>query len=190
MISHIIFLINIFEIIVAFNDIHCFFIDKDLIKDILDLVIIVKYSVYAFFKYISIRIHYYYLMIYTIFVLPHIPFVLFILKYFYVFKRTAIWYMRYFKFISKRRKWWKLYYKFHRINYFKVLFFILFFILFWLMWKRKQTYLKRSIIIRLIFFYFLSIYLSDIFVVLFDYSIIGYILALFISFFMIFITLN
>jgi len=50
--------------------------------------------------------------------------------------------------------------------------------------------LKRSFIIRLLIFYFLSIYLSDIFVVLFDYSTIGYLLALFISFLMVFITLN
>src|SRR6185437_3165860 len=104
MISYIIFLLNVFEIIVSFNDIFCLFIDKNLIKDILDLVIIVKYSVYVFFKYISIQLHYYYLMIYTIFVLPHVPFVLFILKYFYVFKRTAILYIRYFNFISTRRK--------------------------------------------------------------------------------------
>ena len=90
MISYIIFLINVLEIIVTFNDIHCLFIDKNFIKDIFNLVIIVKYSVYAFFKYILIRLHYYYLMIYTIFVLPHVPFILFILKYFYVFKRIAI----------------------------------------------------------------------------------------------------
>jgi len=190
MISYIIFLINLFDIFFSFNNIQCYFIDKNFIKDILDLIVILKYAFYASFKYLFIQIHYYYLMIYTIFVLPHIPFLLFILKNFYVIKATLVWYIRYLKFISKKRKWWKLYYKFHRIYHFKVLFYILFFALFILMWKRRQTYLKRSFIIRLLFYYFLAIYLSDIFVVLFDYSSIGYILALFISFFMVFITLN
>lgn len=190
MISYIIFLINLSEIIFIFTDFQCFFIDKNFIKDILDFIVIVKYAIYVFFKYISIQIHYYYLIIYTIFVLPHVPFLLFILKYFYVIKRSVVWYIRYLKFISKKRKWWKLYYKFHRIYHFKVLFFILFFVLFVLMWRRRHTYLKRSFIIRLVFFYFLAIYLSDIFVVLFDYSTVGYLLALFISFLMVFITLN
>lgn len=190
MISYIIFFINFSEIIFSWNDFQCFFIDKNFIKDILDLIVIVKYALYAFFKYISIQIHYYYLIIYTIFVLPHIPFLLFVLKYFNVIKKSLIWYIRYFKFISKKRKWWKLYYKFHRIHHFKVLFYILIFVLFILMWRRRHTYLKRGFIIRLLLFYFLSIYLSDIFVVLFNYSTIGYLLALFVSFLMIFITLN
>jgi hypothetical protein len=90
MISYIIFFINFIEIIMTFNDIQCLFIDKNFIRDMLDLVVIVKYSVYAFFKYISIQIHYYYLMIYIIFILPHVPFVLFILKYFYIIKRIII----------------------------------------------------------------------------------------------------
>jgi hypothetical protein len=90
MISYIIILLNIFEIIITFNDILCLFIDKNNIKNILDLIVIVKYSIYIFFKYILIKLHYYYLMIYTIVVLPHVPFVLFILKNFYIFKKTAI----------------------------------------------------------------------------------------------------
>ena len=173
-----------------YNDISCFFIDKNLIKEILDFLVILKYTFYAFFKSISIKLHYYFLMIYTIFVLPHIPFVLFILKYFYIIKKNVVWWIRYIKFISKRRKWWRLYFKFHRIYYFKVVFFILLLILFVLIWRRRHTYLKRSIIIRLLVFYFLSLYLSDILVVLFNFSIIGHLLALFISFFLVFITLN
>lgn len=190
MLSYIIFLINVFDLFIVFNDLQCFFIDKSFIKDVLDLIVIFKYTFYVAFKYLYIQIHYYYLMIYTIFILPHIPFLLFILKNFYVIKASFIWYIRYLKFMSKKRKWWKLYYKFHRIYHFKVLFFILFFVLFILMWRRRQTYLKRSFIIRLLFYYFLAIYLSDVLVVLFDYSVIGYLLALFISFFLVFITLN
>ena len=90
MISYIIFLINLSEIIFVFTDFQCFFIDKNFIKDILDFIVIVKYAIYVFFKYISIQLHYYYLIIYTIFVLPHVPFLLFILKYFYVIKRSAV----------------------------------------------------------------------------------------------------
>jgi hypothetical protein len=190
MISYIIFLINLFDIYITFSDFQCFFIDKNFIKDVLDFIVIIKYALYVFYKYIIIKLHYYYLMIYTIFVLPHVPFLLFILKNFYVIKKTVVWYIRYIKLMSKKRKWWKLYYKFHRIHYFKVLFYILFIGLFILMWRRRQTYLKRSFIIRLLLFYFLAIYLSDFFVVLFDYSIIGYFLALFISFLMVYITLN
>ena len=190
MISYFIFFINVFEILYTCSDINCYFIDKNFIRDILDFIVIVKYTFYVMWKYITIKVHYYYLMIYTIFVLPHIPFLLFILKYFNAIKKSLVWYIRYLKFISKKRKWWKLYYKFHRVSYFKVLFFILFFVLFHLMWRRRQTYLKRTFIFKLILYYFLVIYLSDIFVVLFDYSIIGYLLTLFIPFLIIFITLN
>lgn len=188
--SYIIFFINIIELYINFNDIKICFIDKNLIKDIIDFLIVLKYSFYVSFKYLSIQIYYYYLMIYTIFILPHIPFVLFILKYFYIIKKTLVWYIRYLKFISKKRKWWKLYYKFHRIYYFKFLFFILFFILFIHMWRRRNTYLKRSIIIRLLVFYFLSLYVSDILIVLFNYSWFSYVLSLLISFLMVYITLN
>jgi hypothetical protein len=105
MISYIIYLVNLFEIFITINDISCLFIDKSFIKDILDLIIIVKYSVYAFFKYILVKLHYYYLMMYTILVLPHVPFLIFILKYFYNFKKIMVFYIRYFKIISKKRKW-------------------------------------------------------------------------------------
>ena len=121
MISYIIFFINLFDIINTFSDFQCYFIDKDFMRNILDLIIIIKYTFYVMFKYILIKLHYYYLIIYTIFVLPHVPFLLFILKYSYVIKRSVVWYIRYFKFISKKRKWFKLYYKFHRIHHFKVL---------------------------------------------------------------------
>ena len=90
MISYIIFLINVFDLYIIFNDFQCFFIDKNFIKDVLDFIVIIKYAFYAFYKYIVIQIHYYYLMIYTILVLPHIPFLLFILKYFYIIKRSVI----------------------------------------------------------------------------------------------------
>lgn len=191
MISYIILFINIFDVInYTFSGFQCYFIDKNFIQNILDFIVIVKYTFYVMFKYISIKIYYYYLIIYTIFVLPHVPFLLFILKYFYVIKKSVIWYIRYLKFISKKRKWFKLYYKFHRIHYFKVLFFILFFVLFFLMLRRKNTYLKRSILLRLLFFYFSAIYLSDFFVVLFEYHPIGYILSLLIPFLLVFITLN
>ena len=72
------------------NDLQCFFIDKNFIKDVLDLVVILKYTFYVSFKYLSIQIHYYYLMMYTIFVLPHLTFLLFILKNFYIVKATFI----------------------------------------------------------------------------------------------------
>ena len=90
MISYIIFVINTFEIIYTFSDLQCYIIDKNFIRDVLDFIIIVKYTCYAMLKYISIQIHYYYLMIYTIFVLPHVPFLLFILKYFYVIKKSLV----------------------------------------------------------------------------------------------------
>ena len=90
MISYIIFLINVFDLYIIFNDFQCFFIDKNFIKDVLDFIVIIKYALYAFYKYILIKLHYYYLMIYTIFVLPHVPFLLFILKNFYVIKRTLV----------------------------------------------------------------------------------------------------
>ena len=90
MASYIIFLINVFDLFIVFNDLQCFFIDKNFIKDALDLIVILKYTFYVAFKYLSIQIHYYYLMIYTIFVLPHIPFLLFILKNFYVIKASFI----------------------------------------------------------------------------------------------------
>jgi hypothetical protein len=90
MFSYILFFINLFDLYIMYNDISCFFIDKNLIKEFLDFLVILKYSFYVFFKSIAIKVHYYYLMIYTIFVLPHIPFVLFILKYFYIIKKDVI----------------------------------------------------------------------------------------------------
>lgn len=90
MLSYLIFVINIFDILFDLNNLQCYFIDKNFIKDILDLIIILKYAFYASLKYLSIQIQYYYLMIYTIFVLPHIPFLLFILKNFYVIKATFV----------------------------------------------------------------------------------------------------
>lgn len=90
MISYIIFVMNILDIIVTFSDLSCNFIDKNFIRDILDFIVVVKYAIYATFKYLSIQIHYYYLMAYTIFVLPHVPFLLFVLKYFYVIKKSLV----------------------------------------------------------------------------------------------------
>ena len=90
MISYIIFVINVFDLFIVFNDLQCFFIDKSFIKDVLDLIVILKYTFYVAFKYLYIQIHYYYLMIYTIFILPHIPFLIFILKNFYVIKASFI----------------------------------------------------------------------------------------------------
>ena len=104
MISYIIFLMNFCELLTLFSDFNCSFIDKNFIRDVLDFIVIVKYTIYVALKYIMIKVHYYYLIIYTIFVLPHVPFVLFILKYFYVIKRSLVWYIRYLKFISKKRK--------------------------------------------------------------------------------------
>ena len=90
MISYIIFLINLSEIIFIFSDFQCFFIDKNFIKDVLDFIVIVKYAIYVFFKYILVQIHYYYLIIYTILVLPHVPFLLFTLKYFHIIRKSVV----------------------------------------------------------------------------------------------------
>ena len=104
MVSYLIFFINLFELLSTYSDLSCCFIDKDFIRDILNFIVVVKYTIYATFKYILIQMHYYYLMFYTIFVLPHVPFLLFILKYFYVMKKILIRFIRWLKFRSKRRK--------------------------------------------------------------------------------------
>jgi hypothetical protein len=90
MISYILFFINLFDLYIMYNDISCLFIDKQFIKELLDFLVILKYTFYVLFKFIAINLHYYYLMIYTILVLPHIPFFLFILKYFYIIKKDVV----------------------------------------------------------------------------------------------------
>jgi len=104
MFSYIIFFVNLLELYVNFSDIQISIIDKNLIKDILDFIVALKYSFYASFKYISIKMHYYFLLFYTMFVFPNIPFAVVLLKHIYVIKKTVMWYIRYLKFISKRRK--------------------------------------------------------------------------------------
>jgi hypothetical protein len=90
MISYILFFINLFDLYIMYNDISCLFIDKNFIKEFLDFIVILKYTFYVLYKSIAIKVHYYYLMLYTILVLPHIPFVLFILKRFYIIKKEVV----------------------------------------------------------------------------------------------------
>ena len=90
MLSYILFFINLLDLYIIYNDISCLFIDKNFIKEFLDFLVILKYTFYVLFKSVAIKLHYYYLMVYTILVLPHVPFVLFILKHFYIIKKDVV----------------------------------------------------------------------------------------------------
>ena len=90
MIFYISFIINILELYISINDLQCLFIEKDkqIIKEILNFIVIFKYACYVLLKIIIIKFNYYFLLFYTILVIPHIPFLLFVLKHFYIIKKT------------------------------------------------------------------------------------------------------
>lgn len=92
--------------------------------------------------------------------------------------------------IIKKTRFFRNYYKFHKIDYLKFLFFIICLIIFFLMWKRRNTYFKRSFIITLAKYYMLTMFLSWMLVPLISNTFIGISLSLLIVFIYIFLKLN
>ena len=169
------------------------FIDKTYIIILINLLNIFIYSVYKFINIIFINIYFYFMQFYIIFISNTMfnkwsnILIIFFLK----LEKNIFETCRYYsKKILKKRRWWKIYYRFYKISYLKFLFFILFFSIFILMWRRRNTYLKRNFIINLMFFYLLSIYIAFILVNIFNSIILGVLLSLFLSFLIIYIRLN
>lgn len=153
----------------------------------------IKYIFYSNIKKIMLYVYYYIIQIFLIIVYNNMPnkFVKDYLYYYYILKQSILQTKKYIM-LGYVKKWrfWRNYYRFYHISYLKILFFFLFFILFILMWKRRNTYLKRIYIWNLILFYMFSVIISFFLWPLFLNKFLSICISLLISFFIIFFRLN
>lgn len=169
------------------------FFDKKDIMLLVNLINLLYYNLYKIIKNISLTFYFYYIQFYLIFIYNNTSNRLLysFFYYFFLLKKNILYFVRFIlrRFI-KRRRWWKYYYKFGHISYLRVFVFLYAFLIFFLMWKRRNTYLKRSFIINIIKLYLLSFLISSILVPFFHYSFLSILFSLTISFFIIYFRLN
>ena len=169
------------------------FFDKNSLLNCMNIFNFIKYICYSNIKKIMLYIYYYIIQIFLIVVYNNMPnkFVKIYLNYYYIFKNNILQGKKYIM-LGYVKKWrfWRNYYRFYHISYLKILFFFLFFILFILMWKRRNTYLKRAYIWNLILFYIFSVLISFLLWPLFLNKFLSICISLLISFLIIFFRLN
>lgn len=182
-----------FQNIINSNWIEFYVLQKDKILYWINIYNFIHYILYKRLKFLMINIYYYFIQMFLLFIYNNMPnfFVGSYIYYYYRVKNTFFYYKKYLSMrFVKPYRFWRIFYRFHHISYLRVLFFILLFILFILMWKRRNTYLKRTIIVNLILFYLFSVMLSYLFWPLFVNKFISICLSLFLAFFLICLKLN
>jgi hypothetical protein len=170
-----------------------FFFNKNDILMLINLINLLNYNIYKIIKDFSLFFYVHCIQFYIIFIYNNTynKFLNNLFYYFFFFKRNILYFGRLIlRRIIKKRRWWKYYYKFGHISYLKVFIFLYAFLIFFLMWKRRNTYLKRTFLINLIKLYLLSFMISSILVPFFHYSFLSILFSLTISFFIVFFRLN
>jgi hypothetical protein len=169
------------------------FFDKDQILYYMNIFNFIKYICYSNIKKLTLYVYYYIIQIFLIVVYNNMPNIIVknYIYYYYTLKKNSIFYIKYVM-LGYVKKWrfWRSYYRFYHIDYLKFLFFLLFIILFFLMWKRRNTYLKRAYFWNLLLFYMFSIFISFLLWPLFYNKCLSVCISLIISFFLIFFRLN
>lgn len=169
------------------------FFDKNDIILLINLINLLYYNLYKICKNISLSLYFYYIQFYLIFIYNNTSnkFLKNYFYYFFLWKKNILYFCRFIlRRIIKKRRWWKYYYKFGHISYLRVGFFLYAILIFFLMWKRRNTYLKRSFIINIIKLYLLSFLISSLLVPFFHYSFLSIFISLTLSFLIIFFRLN
>lgn len=155
----------------------------------------IKYLCYKKVKYLSLQLYYYIIQSYLFLIFNNMPnkFFSYIYKGFDTIKNVLKNFMIYFlknSIIKCGQIIWDFFYRFHNLEYMRFMFFILFFILFFLMWKRRNTYNKRTIILNLFIFYVLATAISLILMPLFYNEFLCIIISLLLAFMYIYLRLN
>lgn len=183
-----------FNLFINFFDINIYWIDSNTLINLLHLYYFCSYIIYKYLNLISLNVKIIIFRFYRILIHKNVWIEISFNRTFllFIYKKIVLIITNYFKSFSKRvikpRRWWKFYYRFHHLSPFKILFFSLYFILFILMWKRRNTYLKRTFIKYYFFFFLGSIYMSFILNQFFPYY--GSIAAILIAFLFFFCKLN
>jgi hypothetical protein len=169
------------------------FFDKNDIVLLINLINLLYYNIYKIIKNISLTLYFYYIQFYLVFIYNNTSnkFLYKFFYYFFLLKKNILYFSRFIlRRIIKKRRWWKYYYKFGHISYLRVFIFLYAFLIFILMWKRRNTYLKRSFIINIIKLYLMSFLISSILVPFYHYNFWSILFSLTISFCIIFFRLN
>jgi hypothetical protein len=177
----------------GYNELYNVFIDKNNILFLMNILNLLIYTLYKFVKQFTLIIQFYTIQLYLIFIynnMFNIFFNFFTYHFFTIKHKIAEMYIFFFTRVIKRNRIWKFYYRFYSIDYLKIIFFILFFIIFFLMWKRRNTYLKRTFIYNFSKFYIISLFLCFLIAPLFSNSFLGILISLIAAFLIIFFKLN
>lgn len=165
-------------------------------KDILYWLNIYNFIYYLCYKWIKtflINLYFYMIQFFLIFIYNNMPNKLLVnyIYYYYIIKKFIL---KCYKYLImgyiKPLRFWRLYYRFYHISYLKVLFFFLSFIIFFLMWKRRNTYLKRFFIWNILLFYIFSIFISFLLWPLFSNKFLALLISILFSFLIIYLKLN
>lgn len=186
-------LIDVFYINNIDNNLICNLVNKQSILNWLNILNFLNYLLYKNIKLILINLYCYIIQFYVFIIYRNLPnsFWKIYFNYSLMFENYILKQKTYImKRFIKIKRLRKSYYRFFSIDYLRIVFFLLFLALLFLMWKKRNTYLKRSYIIMYIKFYLLSIFLCGIMLHLFSSSIIAILLGLIISFVIIFLQLN
>lgn len=171
----------------------CNLINKQSLLNWLNILNFINFIIYKYIKLLIINISYYIIEFFIIIIYRHMPNGLWTYFWSTFFSYKTIL-RRYNKYIwlryIKRKRLRRSYYRFYFIGKFKFFFFFLLILLFIQMFKRHFSYLRRSYFIVYIKFYLLSIIITGILIHLFANNIIGILLGLMISYFIVFIKLN